>query len=192
MSCPHNSLMACFECSAKRTEAELREARGELAWWREAFAPRFVGHGPGKLPPVGTALTGIRLKVYVAAPPGLPDRPWQPYNGGQKCDANEGPCACGATTPSVRCTRPPSGWWCSREPDHDGPCAAREVEGPERALREALRLALSRPNRWEQREARGCWRCFACDARTDSEKGGCTAHGCWVEAAEMLLRELGG
>jgi|SRR5882672_8533445 len=26
------------------------------------------------------------------------------------------------------CNRPPAGWWCSREPDHDGPCAAREFE----------------------------------------------------------------
>jgi len=25
------------------------------------------------------------------------------------------------------CNRPPPGWWCSREPDHDGPCAARPV-----------------------------------------------------------------
>jgi hypothetical protein len=23
------------------------------------------------------------------------------------------------------CARPPQGWWCSREPNHDGPCAAR-------------------------------------------------------------------
>lgn len=25
----------------------------------------------------------------------------------------------------LQCTLPPSGWWCSREPGHDGPCAAR-------------------------------------------------------------------
>lgn len=25
------------------------------------------------------------------------------------------------------CTVPPPGWWCSREPGHRGPCAAREV-----------------------------------------------------------------
>jgi hypothetical protein len=24
------------------------------------------------------------------------------------------------------CTMPPAGWWCSIEPGHDGPCAARE------------------------------------------------------------------
>jgi hypothetical protein len=24
-----------------------------------------------------------------------------------------------------RCDRPPEGWWCSREPGHKGPCAAR-------------------------------------------------------------------
>lgn len=23
------------------------------------------------------------------------------------------------------CDHPPSGWWCGREPGHDGPCAAR-------------------------------------------------------------------
>ena len=23
------------------------------------------------------------------------------------------------------CNRPPDGWWCSRKPGHDGPCAAR-------------------------------------------------------------------
>lgn len=23
------------------------------------------------------------------------------------------------------CELPPEGWWCSREPGHDGPCAAR-------------------------------------------------------------------
>ena len=26
-----------------------------------------------------------------------------------------------------RCSRPPPGWWCSREQGHEGPCAAREV-----------------------------------------------------------------
>lgn len=25
------------------------------------------------------------------------------------------------------CTRPPEGWWCSREPERDGPCAARPL-----------------------------------------------------------------
>ena len=25
----------------------------------------------------------------------------------------------------ARCQVPPEGWWCSREPGHDGPCAAR-------------------------------------------------------------------
>ena len=25
------------------------------------------------------------------------------------------------------CNRPPDGWWCSRPPGHDGPCAARPV-----------------------------------------------------------------
>lgn len=27
------------------------------------------------------------------------------------------------------CTVPPEGWWCSREPGHDGPCAARPETG---------------------------------------------------------------
>jgi hypothetical protein len=26
----------------------------------------------------------------------------------------------------VTCELPPPGWWCSREPGHEGPCAARE------------------------------------------------------------------
>lgn len=25
----------------------------------------------------------------------------------------------------LQCRKPPAGWWCSREPGHDGPCAAR-------------------------------------------------------------------
>jgi hypothetical protein len=29
-----------------------------------------------------------------------------------------------ATMADVHCTRPPEGWTCSREPGHDGPCAA--------------------------------------------------------------------
>jgi hypothetical protein len=27
----------------------------------------------------------------------------------------------------TRCEVPPAGWWCSRVPVHDGPCAAREA-----------------------------------------------------------------
>jgi len=40
-----------------------------------------------------------------------------------------------ATLPAERlltgqgCELPPEGWWCSREPGHEGPCAARE-NGP--------------------------------------------------------------
>lgn len=29
-----------------------------------------------------------------------------------------------------RCEVPPPGWWCSRDPGHDGPCAAHPVEQP--------------------------------------------------------------
>lgn len=29
--------------------------------------------------------------------------------------------------PDLGCPLPPPGWWCSREPGHDGPCAARRV-----------------------------------------------------------------
>lgn len=41
---------------------------------------------------------------------------------------------CGAemtrAAPGVqRCTRPPAGWYCTREPGHDGPCPARPVDG---------------------------------------------------------------
>lgn len=30
---------------------------------------------------------------------------------------------------SGKCEIPPAGWWCSREPGHDGPCAARSTGG---------------------------------------------------------------
>lgn len=29
--------------------------------------------------------------------------------------------------PNLGCKLPPPGWWCSREPGHDGPCAARSI-----------------------------------------------------------------
>lgn len=29
-----------------------------------------------------------------------------------------------------RCTLPPPGWWCSRNPRHEGPCAARPSTEP--------------------------------------------------------------
>lgn len=29
--------------------------------------------------------------------------------------------------PDLGCDLPPEGWWCSRPPDHEGPCAARRV-----------------------------------------------------------------
>lgn len=28
------------------------------------------------------------------------------------------------------CTLPPEGWWCSRTPGHEGPCAARPMDEP--------------------------------------------------------------
>ena len=28
------------------------------------------------------------------------------------------------------CTRPPTGWWCSREDGHDGPCPTRREALP--------------------------------------------------------------
>lgn len=30
----------------------------------------------------------------------------------------------------ARCTRPPAGWWCSRDAGHDGPCAAHPLDTP--------------------------------------------------------------
>lgn len=27
----------------------------------------------------------------------------------------------------LKCKMPPPGWWCSRTPGHDGPCAARQL-----------------------------------------------------------------
>jgi len=36
-------------------------------------------------------------------------------------------CACRASwfKGKMICNKPPKGWWCSREPGHTGPCAAR-------------------------------------------------------------------
>lgn len=39
-------------------------------------------------------------------------------------------------TKAATCRRPPTGWYCSREPGHDGPCAARPE--PEPQMTEAL------------------------------------------------------
>lgn len=33
------------------------------------------------------------------------------------------------------CTRPPAGWYCTREPGHDGPCAALPVDEPKQPWR---------------------------------------------------------
>lgn len=41
-----------------------------------------------------------------------------------------------------RCTRAPDGWWCSREPDHDGPCAARPKPHPDDRKEDTPMLAL--------------------------------------------------
>ncbi len=41
---------------------------------------------------------------------------------------------------SERCEVPPAGWRCTRAPNHDGPCAAVQVE-PEHAARERLMLS---------------------------------------------------
>jgi hypothetical protein len=43
--------------------------------------------------------------------------------------------------PAERCTRPPSGWECSRPAGHDGPCAARQL----RRFRAALPSELDWP-----------------------------------------------
>ncbi len=41
----------------------------------------------------------------------------------------------------TRCEVPPQGWWCSREPGHDGPCAARPSMEPD-VERAAVRRVL--------------------------------------------------
>lgn len=43
--------------------------------------------------------------------------------------------------PAALCPVPPPGWWCSREPGHDGPCAARPTEDRMREAVERLRRA---------------------------------------------------
>lgn len=52
------------------------------------------------------------------------------------------------------CTIPPQGWWCSRTPGHEGPCAARPLEEPDDAPLSAADEA--RINRaWEKHKAAG-------------------------------------
>ena len=34
----------------------------------------------------------------------------------------------GKTLPSSSCTLPPTGWYCTRTPGHEGPCAAHPAE----------------------------------------------------------------
>lgn len=39
------------------------------------------------------------------------------------------------TTPRYKgCNVPPAGWWCSREPNHEGPCAARPLSDLDSAV----------------------------------------------------------
>lgn len=47
------------------------------------------------------------------------------YTGARNCMEIDGGCGWSDYEPDY-CTVPPEGWWCSREPSHDGPCAARE------------------------------------------------------------------
>lgn len=46
----------------------------------------------------------------------------------------------------ARCEVPPAGWWCSRSPGHDGPCAARETARHLRKRRRAWNRRMLR--RW--------------------------------------------
>lgn len=52
------------------------------------------------------------------------------------------------------CDHPPYGWWCSRTPGHEGPCAAREIgqpwEGPLTSLEQGM---LDKA--WERHKAAG-------------------------------------
>jgi hypothetical protein len=43
-----------------------------------------------------------------------------------------------------KCTRPPEGWYCTRRPDHDGPCAALPVVNIERPDDTAFSFPVSR------------------------------------------------
>jgi hypothetical protein len=45
-----------------------------------------------------------------------------------------------------RCRIPPEGWWCSREPGHDGPCAARPVGNQGRKVTETDALRAQNPD----------------------------------------------
>jgi hypothetical protein len=44
------------------------------------------------------------------------------------------------------CQLPPDGWWCSREPGHEGPCAARPIQPNRDAEWLAIWRAVSGPH----------------------------------------------
>lgn len=46
----------------------------------------------------------------------------------------------------VECEVPPPGWWCSRTPGHDGPCAAREIDQKVSPERKAELMSMIRPD----------------------------------------------
>lgn len=50
--------------------------------------------------------------------------------------------------PDLGCTLPPEGWYCSRAPGHDGPCAARTVGAGEISISDIQAINVERANRW--------------------------------------------
>ncbi|WP_157811187.1 hypothetical protein [Microbacterium lacus] len=49
------------------------------------------------------------------------------YDRARVCMEQDGGCGWSDYEPEF-CAIPPEGWWCSRDPNHDGPCAAREKQ----------------------------------------------------------------
>lgn len=48
---------------------------------------------------------------------------------GLRQNCHRGTVGCYLDHPDA-CHLPPVGWWCSRQPGHDGPCAARRATDP--------------------------------------------------------------
>jgi hypothetical protein len=110
------------------TKDEIDHAVGEL-----------VEYGTDFVAPLYSVVEGIerKLRERNAGVPGTrPSREWygQMIDDTQQAeDAAGGVLAAGGSLeplpPNLGCKLPPPGWWCSREPGHDGPCAARPTDG---------------------------------------------------------------
>lgn len=90
-----------------------------------------------------------------AAPTILISQEWLDAKNATDPDAE-----CDAAAPTERdpigvqegiCTVPPEGWWCSRTPGHEGPCAARPIEESDAPLTDDENAMIDRA--WERHKA---------------------------------------